>query len=94
MKIKKIAYAVVLCKNCNKEGFSNIENLNKSSYKESSGKKTSFISGQVLYILPASKPETKAPKEIWKIISRKNNFIRQEVNLSTLIVVFSFVNFK
>ena len=57
-------YAVILCVNCNKEGFSNIENLNRSLYKESSGKKLPFISGQVLYILPASKPETKAPKEI------------------------------
>ena len=89
-----MAYAVVLCTNCNKEGFSNIESLKKSLYKESSGKKLPFISGQVLYILPASKPETKAPKEIWEIISKKNNFIMREINSSTLIFFLSFVNFK
>ena len=76
-KKNKIKYAKFLCKNWTREGVSNNLKENKSFILESSGKKFSSISGQELYIWPASNPETSAPKEICKITKSIKKCIRK-----------------
>ena len=57
--------------NCTNEGSFKALKLNIFITLLSSGKNESPINGQVLYIVPASIPDTKAPTTIWNKINIK-----------------------